>query len=389
MTRDKGVFKRKRRDEDPPEHAGVDINDLGWLEDIRTAAEQEGDVAPRAKKVGRVRSHRDKTAPPPGDTPAAPPATGGVRIGPAVPGPAGGLRPVSGAAVGGVRPVSGGARPVSGGAVGGVRPVSGGAGGMRPVSGGPMGGVRPVSAAPAAANRPVSVAPGGGSAATVVDKPSPLDPDELNRTSGPMFVTAPPRGSGAKFKGEGLPKSHGRRAAIKGQMRDVGRLRLLAFGVVVLALLGLLPVAVAVHEAGQDPVLDALHQLDVPAWAAEQPSDHVTGSRWCIRECRFYEREVSSRRPMEEVATAYQKALRDAGWTPWKSATCPPPGTEGLDSCWQRDQYVLDLLARVYLCDTPVAGETDAAANTPYDECRATQVTIKVYQRHAYPIRLG
>jgi hypothetical protein len=145
--------------------------------------------------------------------------------------------------------------------------------------------------------------------------------------------------------------------------------------------------------------------MDLPAWAAGQHQDEAYGSRWCIRECRFRERTWESERGPEETNQVYTAALRRNGWEPWTVPGCPAEGIDGFDSCWQRDEYVLDLWVRVPICDLkpvrptvgpsqpPSAGpgpSTDPApsgspgAGGGDPSCPGSVATAKVFNRIAF-----
>ena len=43
--------------------------------------------------------------------------------------------------------------------------------------------------------------------------------------------------------------------------------------------------------------------------AATESVDNVSGSRWCLPECRLRERTVESERPAKETTQVYERAL--------------------------------------------------------------------------------
>jgi hypothetical protein len=178
------------------------------------------------------------------------------------------------------------------------------------------------------------------------------------------------------------------RAELRRQMRTQQRLRLATLISVVVVILGALPAYLMIRDVTRDPVLTSLDALQVPAWAAGKPSDTTTGSRWCIMQCRFRERELTSQRPPDETATAYQNALREAGWQPWKVERCPDGPAPGHYSCWRRDEYTLDLWVRDPTCaadplrQRPTVGPPGSTATaTKPDDCTGSAVTIKVRNR--------
>jgi integrin beta 3 len=113
----------------------------------------------------------------------------------------------------------------------------------------------------------------------------------------------------------------------------------------------------------------------VPAWAAANPVNDASGNRWCIKECRFRERTTTSERGTDETASAYEKALADAGWRRWQAPLCPDPDqpVNGRYTCWERDELTLDLWVRERVCQgqagQPVRGG---------EQCPGSAVTVKV-----------
>lgn len=197
------------------------------------------------------------------------------------------------------------------------------------------------------------------------------------------------------------------RAELRRHLRQVARLR---FATLVLVLVALVSTPVGyfvIREAAQDPIFAELDVWNLPDWAATSHQDEAYGSRWCIRECRFRERTWQSSRDVDQTNKAYAAALRRARWTVWHVTGCPAPGAEGLDSCWQRDEYVLDLWVRAAPCEIqPVRPTVGAAAPTtptktggtpgtsgapsagpsgiPGPGCGTSIVTVKVFNRIAY-----
>lgn len=173
-----------------------------------------------------------------------------------------------------------------------------------------------------------------------------------------------------------------------------------------LVLLAVLPAIFLIKDLAQDPVYAGLDSLGVPSWAKLAHQDAQTGNPFCVGSCKLREREVQSGRPTNETDAAYQSALRKAGWAPLTGAKCPT-GQTGKYSCWQREQYVLDLWTRDGSCTTsgvggpsmgPSAvlpstepGMGDMGSPTPSAApsntgpataaCPASQVTIKVGNR--------
>ena len=83
--------------------------------------------------------------------------------------------------------------------------------------------------------------------------------------------------------------------------------------------------------------------MNLPEWAARNPTDGAVGSRWCINECRSRQRTWESARGPDETNRAFVGKLRDAGWVEWTIPDCQAEGVDGIETCWQRDEYVLDL----------------------------------------------
>jgi hypothetical protein len=222
---------------------------------------------------------------------------------------------------------------------------------------------------------------------SIVPRVEPPEPD------------GPEAGSGRRAPLSRAPLS---RAPLSQQAR---RARLITLVVVAVALLGVLPAALLLRDTGKDPVLTAMDSLSVPGWASEQHEDVATGNRWCIDTCRLRERTWRSAKPAKETDPAYQQALVQSGWLPWHTAGCPT-GTAGVYSCWQRDQYVLDLWTRDAPCDlsnvapAPSAGTPSGAppsgtagagpsavpiptptGSEPPSTCSGSLVTVKVSEK--------
>ncbi|OLB75620.1 MAG: hypothetical protein AUI14_20620 [Actinobacteria bacterium 13_2_20CM_2_71_6] len=170
-------------------------------------------------------------------------------------------------------------------------------------------------------------------------------------------------------------------------------------GLVVAAfvLLIALPAAFLIHDTSADPVFVGLDNLHVPVWAAQSHQDTSDGSRWCVKDCRLRERTWRSVKPAQATDPAYQQALTEAGWRLHRTAGCPTPPT-GVYTCWQRDEYVLDLWTRDAACDlsnvAPLPGNTvppatdpsapavpAPTASAPPPTCDGSLVTAKVTER--------
>lgn len=180
----------------------------------------------------------------------------------------------------------------------------------------------------------------------------------------------------------------GARSELRRQLREVERWRRSTLVVLVLLILGAYPSYLLLQAATRDQVLNSLDTLKLPGWAAGQPTDKVFGSRWCIGECRFRERLLTSQRGAEETAEVYQRVLSGAGWVRWEVERCPETPVTGSYTCWKRDEYTLDLWVRDPPCaadplrNRPTVGPPGASPSaTPTggaEECTGSTVTIKV-----------
>jgi integrin beta 3 len=181
----------------------------------------------------------------------------------------------------------------------------------------------------------------------------------------------------------------GLRAELRTKMRTQRRLRM----VTLLSLAGLvlvvLPLFFVIRSASHDPVFSSLDALDVPSWAATKVDDRSSGSAWCLMNCRFRERTATSQKAFTETTAAYQKALEDGGWKPWKVAECaeqPVDRTTTTYSCWRRDEFTLDLRVSPPGCAVDAVAAQDpnalpsAGVPAPVDpkKCVGSTVSIKV-----------
>jgi integrin beta 3 len=177
-------------------------------------------------------------------------------------------------------------------------------------------------------------------------------------------------------------------------------MRLTALVGLVLVLLVALPAFVLIRDSAKDPLAARLDALTLPAWAAVAHDDQNSGSRWCIQTCRWHERTWRSTKVAKDTDVAYRTALSAAGWTPLTTGCPSAPGT-GDYSCWQREQYRLDLWTRDAVCGLngvvpspgaslppsaspsagsellPVPGQSPSAPAT----CNGALVTAKVADR--------
>jgi integrin beta 3 len=187
----------------------------------------------------------------------------------------------------------------------------------------------------------------------------------------------------------GVTAIRGARSELRRQLREQRRLRMVTLALVSLLVLGALPLYFGIRAATRDPVFNSLDALDVPSWATTKTEDRVDGSRWCIMECRFRERSVESQRAPDETARVYEGALAAAGWQRWKVAQCPDQPVDGHYTCWQRDEYTLDLWVRKPECAydplrlRPTVGPSGAPAAGPSAAvpCTGAAVSIKVRNR--------
>ncbi|WP_050591887.1 hypothetical protein [Salinispora fenicalii] len=161
------------------------------------------------------------------------------------------------------------------------------------------------------------------------------------------------------------------------------RLRTGALALAIIVLLGVVPAVFGLQTLNRDPVFDTLDQLAVPSWAATETVDDVSGSPWCLLDCRLRERTVASERSPEETAQAYEASLRGDGWRPWQVDRCPEQPAKGSYTCWQRDELTLDLWVREPACvPPPVDGEPALVPSpdpsTQAQECTGSLVSVKV-----------
>lgn len=182
----------------------------------------------------------------------------------------------------------------------------------------------------------------------------------------------------------------GRRAEDSREVREAKRLRAATVIFVVLAVLGAPLALYVIREAARDPVFVAMDELEIPAWASQTPRDEAIGSRWCIRECRFRQRTWRSTRSPEETARVYEDALKTSGWRRWTAAGCPPESSGGIETCWRRDEYVMDLWVYQPECQVRMTSPDPHAADPTAAQvetiCPDTVVAMKVVNRVAYHV---
>ncbi|WP_026275006.1 hypothetical protein [Salinispora tropica] len=161
------------------------------------------------------------------------------------------------------------------------------------------------------------------------------------------------------------------------------RIRTGVLALVSIVLLGVVPAVFGLQTLNRDPVFDTLDQLAVPSWAATETVDDVSGSRWCLLDCRLRERTVASERSPEETVQVYEASLRGDGWRPWQVDRCPEQPAKGSYTCWRRDELTLDLWVREPACvPPPVDGEPALVPSpdpsTQATECAGSLVSVKV-----------
>jgi integrin beta 3 len=228
-----------------------------------------------------------------------------------------------------------------------------------------------------------------GSPASPVD--APPEPIAVARAS-----VAPPAGPGVRPTRPALPVRAGDGPGAvpndrldrdggpgPAKARDQRTWRLVALVVASLVVLGALPLFFGIRTATRDPVLNSLNALDVPGWAAQDAQDAVSGSRWCLVDCRFRERTAQSQQGPEETTKVYEAALTQAGWRRWEAAKmCPEQPVPGHYTCWTRDELTLDLWVRAPSCAAPPQDGAAPPATPPPagpgGTCEGSVVSVKV-----------
>jgi hypothetical protein len=169
----------------------------------------------------------------------------------------------------------------------------------------------------------------------------------------------------------------------------------------VVAVVGALPFYFVLQAATRDPVITSLDALTVPEWASTAKEDIITGSRWCLIDCRLRERKTKSARPIEETEKAYKDALLSAGWTPMTNVPTCEVIEDFAHSCWRRDEFTLDLVVNKPECSdrlfnrpttvpsesagtpSPSSSASESASPTPSSfaagACTGSEVSIKVF----------
>jgi hypothetical protein len=201
-------------------------------------------------------------------------------------------------------------------------------------------------------------------------------PVGTRRGTGEQAPVPPRRGTGEQpvlgRPGSDRPpaeRAPGRRSQLRQQVREARRFRLVTLAAVAVVLLAALPAIFLIRDAAGDPVFAGLDNLTLPGWARQSHVDNASGSRWCVQTCRLRERTWRSVKPPADTEPVYERALLDAGWRQRHTAGCP--SAPGVYTCWQRDEYALDLWTRDAPCDlanvAPVPGTSpsgfDPSAN--------------------------
>ncbi|TWG14177.1 hypothetical protein [Actinoplanes teichomyceticus] len=224
-----------------------------------------------------------------------------------------------------------------------------------------------------------AVEPGTGTVAVARVGAGPANAVPEKAGSGPLTGT-----------GDEAAEPEGGLAELRRRLRTQRRLRLITLSTLAIVVLLVLPAFFGLRAVGNDPVFASLDRLNVPSWAARKVDDKGSFSRWCFLECRFRERTAESERPFKETSEVYAKALKAAGWTPWKVAGCPESPLqpeEGTYSCWKRDEFTLDLAVGLPACAVdqvlqeavpPAGSEAAEAGETGPAKCEGSTVSIKV-----------
>ena len=211
-------------------------------------------------------------------------------------------------------------------------------------------------------------------AAAAVPPFDPTDGPALRRPAEPQSPDDDESGPG------GL---RGVRSDLRRRMRERKQLRMGVLVLVSIVLLGAIPLYFGIRTLSRDPVFDTLDELGVPSWAAVKTVDDVSGSRWCLLDCRLRERTATSERSPEETAQVYERALTEGGWRPWQVTRCPEQPANGRYTCWRQDELTLDLWVRAPACVPPPVDGQPALVPSPdpstaAKECSGSLVSVKI-----------
>ncbi|GIH06294.1 hypothetical protein Rhe02_43610 [Rhizocola hellebori] len=259
----------------------------------------------------------------------------------------------------------------------------------------PIGPARPLRGAGLAlgsvmgAGAPPMTAPG------IPLQPGPQAPVRPHSPAGPPPPAAAAGHGPRAGLAAGVQAIRGARSEVRRQLREQQRLRMWTLIALVVAVVGALPFYFVLRAATRDPVITSLDALAVPDWAVANKTDNITGSRWCLLDCRYRERTADSSKTIPDTAKVYRDALVGAGWSPMVNIQgCEPSETpeQGDHSCWQRDEFTLDLTVSEPPCklegggrrgfDTPVPTSSASPEATPDpapSECGGSVVHIKVF----------
>ncbi|WP_051104805.1 hypothetical protein [Catelliglobosispora koreensis] len=234
---------------------------------------------------------------------------------------------------------------------------------------------------------------------------APVEPILAPPVTPPPIAPRPPMpddGTGPRARGglaAGVEAIRGARSEVRRQLREQQRLRMWTLITLVVAIVGALPFYFVLQAATRDPVITSLDALPVPSWAAVSKEDIITGSRWCLMDCRLRERKTKSAQSIEETEKAYKDALVAAGWTQMTDV----PTCEVVDgyahTCWRRDEFTLDLTVSPPDCEDKLHGRptiaptassdpsaepsagvpASASAGPPPSDCSGSVVSIKVF----------
>jgi integrin beta 3 len=186
-----------------------------------------------------------------------------------------------------------------------------------------------------------------------------------------------------------------KRAEIRKHLRIAQQLKVGTLVLVLVLLLAAYPTYLFLKANTTDPALSELNGLDLPGWATISKDYAESGSRWCIGQCRFRKLSWASEKTPEETQPVYDTALRDAGWRPLATGPCPTVEAGSL-TCWQRDEYIMNMWVRQPSCDippprptgsaNPEASAPPASPTTPAEVCPGALVTVEVWNAIDYPI---
>jgi integrin beta 3 len=199
---------------------------------------------------------------------------------------------------------------------------------------------------------------------------------QYRRNTGEEPAVGPRRQRTDEHPGFGAPRhSTGEQPAVRPASgggaelrRHIGRIPVIALAVAALVFLVGLPAILVSKDASADPAFASLDSLQLPGWAAQAHQDTTLGgNRWCIETCLTRERVWRSTKPAQDTDPVFRKALVDAGWRPRAAAQCPAAVT-GTYTCWEHNEYVLDLWSRDAACGlsnvAPAPGQSGAPKGT-------------------------